>query len=163
MHAAAHALLTPAGFADLIRALPETDQDDVLGILSSLARRSYDAERPEPSRAINRVLAYVINTAPHWNNYAFLCRQTGLFEDSLAAYQTALQLEPDSPQLLNDAGVILQYHLTSPENLERARDYYNRAIALAQEVLRAGDAEPEALARARQAMQDARLNLEKMK
>ena len=31
----------------------------------------------------------------HWNNYAFLCRETRRFEESLRAYETALELAPD--------------------------------------------------------------------
>jgi tetratricopeptide (TPR) repeat protein len=162
-HAAAHAKLKAAGFADLIRGLSESDREDVVDMLTLLAGQSYNAERLEHSRDINRVLAYLINSAKHWNNYAFLCRETGLFEDSLSAYQRALQREPDSPQLLNDTGVILQYHLTSPENLERAREYYRRAIAMAEGLLAEPETEPDVMNRARQALLDAKANLANMK
>lgn len=161
-HAATHARQSPAGFADLIRGLADSERENSLTVLSLLARQSYEAERLDNGRDINRVLAYVTNTVVHWNNYAFLCRETGRFEDSLAAYRRALQIEPDSPQLLNDAGVILQYHLTGPEMREQARAYYQRTIAVAEKLLQDPDADPDALELARQAMRDAVLNLEKL-
>lgn len=162
-HAAAYAESRPAGFADLIRGLSDPDREGALGMLDQLARQAYGAERLGNSREINRVLAYVIDTADCWNNYAFLCRETGRFEDSLEGYRRAMQREPDSPQLLNDAGVILQYFLTSPENLAQAREYYERAIALADELLGDHDLTAEARQRIRKAREDAVKNLAEMK
>jgi tetratricopeptide (TPR) repeat protein len=161
-HAAAHAVQSPAGFADLIRGLADSERENSLTVLSLLARQSYEAERLDNGRDINRVLAYVTNTVVHWNNYAFLCRETERFEDSLAAYRRALRIEPDSPQLLNDAGVILQYHLTGTETREQARAYYKRAIAVAEELLQDPDTAPESLELARQAMRDAEANLKQL-
>lgn len=161
-HAVAYARANPRGFADLLRALPRTQLDEALGILEFLAQRTHQAERLEACRDLNHVLAMVRETARHWNNYAFLCRETGHFEESLDAYQNALSLDPDDPQLLNDAAVILHYHLPTPENLERARGMYERAILRAREVLADPRAPAERKARARQAVRDARGNLAKL-
>lgn len=162
-HAVAYARKNPRGFADVLRALPDAQRDEALGILEFLAQRTHQAKRVGACRDLNHVLAMVRETARHWNNYAFLCRETGRFEESLDAYENALSLDPDDPQLLNDAAVILQYHLPSPENLERARRMYERAISRAREVLDDPESPAERKARARQAWQDAKGNLAKMR
>ncbi len=149
-------------FADLLRQLDSDARDTAVNILEFLAARCFKAGRMAQSRDLNHVLAWVRQTAVTWNNYAFLCRETAKYEDSLVGYEHALELEPEDPQLLNDAAVILQYHLASEENLARAKEMYERAIRNAEQVLREGG-EGDRVARARQAMQDARGNLGKMK
>ena len=109
------------------------------------------------------VLAKVLDTERHWNNYAFLCRETGAYEDSLNGYENALSIAPNSPQVLNDAAVILQYHLASPENLERAERYYRRAIEQAEIVLANENSKPGERERATQAKRDAKGNLKAMR
>ncbi|MEZ5965648.1 MAG: tetratricopeptide repeat protein [Planctomycetota bacterium] len=158
--AAAYAQQAPAAFADLLRSLP--DRAQTLEILGFLAANSFAQKRIGESCALNHVLALVENSAETWNNYAFLCRETGQFEESLAAYERALEMEPESPQLLNDTAVILHYHMTSPANRARAKDMYERAVQLAQKQL--ADAGLDATERARitQALADAQSNLKKM-
>lgn len=91
----------------------------------------------------------------HWNNLGLFLRDEGerleisahrrkeprpdeamladLYERSFVAYQRALALTPDDPQVLNDTALMLQYHL------ERDRDQveamYRRSIALSEERL----------------------------
>ncbi len=162
-HAWHYASQNAAGFADLIRSPVEAKRkDEVLGILEYFAQSSFKADRLPESRDLNHILAKVKATAPHWNNYAFLCRETGKFEDSLSAYQNALSLDPDSPQLLNDTAVILQYHLPTRENLTMAATYYRRVLVEATRVLNDPKASDEKKTRTRQARQDATGNLKKM-
>jgi tetratricopeptide (TPR) repeat protein len=159
-HGARFAERDARAFADLVRA-QERPQDSIT-VLQVLADRAFDGKRLARSRDLNRVLAMVTDTADHWNNYAFLCRETGAFEASWQAYEHALSLQPDSPRLLNDAAVILQYHLPTPENLARARAMYQRAIKLANAIVTDRSATPEERKAARQAKDDARANLVKL-
>ena len=157
MQAARYAESAPRDFADHIRNY--TNRDETVAILQFLAARTFKGERLPRSRDINHVLAMVLDTASHWNNYAFLCRETKQYEASLGGYTNALTLTPDSPQLLNDTAVILQYHLATKENLDRAHEYYTRAITEAEKVVDDDSADADTKARARQAMADARRNL----
>jgi tetratricopeptide (TPR) repeat protein len=158
--AAQYAQLSAAGFADLLRSLP--DRAQTLPILTFLAARAFQAGRLPQSCALNHVVALVENSAQAWNNYAFLCREAGNHHDSLLAYERALELEPDSPQLLNDTAVILHYHLVNPENTARAKSMYERAVALAEAQLGKDGLDPAVKARTEQALKDARANLAKM-
>jgi len=158
--AAAYARQNTAAFADLLRGL--SDRAQTLPILGALAARAYEARHLDDSCSINHVLALVENSTAAWNNFAFLCREVGRFADSLAGYEHALELEPESPQLLNDAAVILHYHLASPDNLARAREMYQRAIALATAKLDTRGLADDERKRVEQARQDARSNLAKL-
>lgn len=157
--AAAFAQQLPVGFADTLR--ESADRAQVLPIMTFLAARAFKAKRLGESCALNHVLALVQDTAEAWNNYAFACREIGRFEASLAAYENALAKEPDSPQLLNDTAVILQYHLVSPENRSRAKGMYERAVQLAQQQIQSGTLKGAELDLVKQALQDARGNLSK--
>src|SRR6185436_5294068 len=99
------------------------------------------------------------DSADAWNNHAFLCRETGRFPEAWSSYQNALEKEPDSPQLLNDAAVILQYHMTSPENVQKARGMYERAVKLADKMLADASITGAARDRIAQARTDATANL----
>ncbi len=158
--AARYAKEAPKHFADHVRYY--TNQDETVGIIEYFSRRAYEAGRMDRARDLNHVLAKLLDTARHWNNYAFLCRETRRFEESLRAYETAIELAPDSPQLLNDAAVILQYHLPSDANRSRAREMYERAVQLAKKTLEDEDSTDADKAGARQALQDAMANLRKL-
>ena len=144
----------PRRFADMVR-----DDEDAIAILVGIAAEEYAAGRIVQSRDVNLVIAYARSTADAWNNYAFLCRETRAYQDSLTGYERALGIEPDSPQLLNDCAVILQYNLRSPENRERAKGMYERAIELAQTQLAAGGLSADQKERVTTALRDARNNL----
>ncbi|HLQ39133.1 MAG TPA: tetratricopeptide repeat protein [Planctomycetota bacterium] len=161
-HAAAYARAGAPAFADVVRALPNDLRAQVGTILKFLGDRAFQQQRLEHSRDLNHVVACLKDTADAWNNYAFLCRETGNFADSYAAYQQALEKEPESPQLLNDAAVILQYHLPSAENLAKARGMYERALALAAKVLADTGAGKDERQRAESAQHDAEQNLAKL-
>ncbi|MEM7201595.1 MAG: tetratricopeptide repeat protein [Planctomycetota bacterium] len=158
--AALYAAEGPRHFADHLR--DHTDPDESVPILEYLAHRSYRARRLGRARDLNHVVAMVLDTADHWNNYAFLCRETGRYAASLDAYRNALSLEPTSPQLLNDAAVILHYHLAEPHHLAEAKQLYQRASEEAKKVLANASATSTEKSRARQAMADARANLRKL-
>ena len=111
------------------------------------------------SRDLNHVTACLKDSADAWNNHAFLCRETGQFEAAYASYQHAIEKEPNSPQLWNDAAVVLQYHLPSTEHLHRAREMYQRAIELAANVLADTGASPAAKKLATEARSNAKQNL----
>ncbi|MFO1053034.1 MAG: hypothetical protein U1F36_12540 [Planctomycetota bacterium] len=152
--ATAFAKSNPRRFADMVRG-----DEDTVSMLVGIAAKQYESDRIVESRDLNLVIAYARNTADAWNNYAFLCRETKAFQDSLTGYERALQIEPDSPQLLNDCAVILHYHLASADNLERARGMYQKAIELAQSQLDAGGLDADHKNRVQTALRDARNNL----
>lgn len=135
-HAATYAKLGAAAFADVVRSLPGETRGEVGAIVQFLADRAYKVARIDNSRDLNHVIACLKDSADAWNNHAFLCRETGQFEAALSSYHHAQEKEPDSPQLLNDTAVILQYHVPNPENLEKARVMYERAVQLADRLLK---------------------------
>ena len=163
VHAARYAGDAASAFADLIKGLAKNDRDEAQRILEFLALRAYKANHLPASRDLNHVIAFLEEKVEPWNNYAFLCRETGQYEQSLAAYEHALELEPESPQVLNDAAVILQYHLATPENLAKARQYYDRALVAADKMLADPKTSEEQRKLAAQARQDARGNLAKLR
>lgn len=144
----------PRRFADMIRG-----DDDTIAVVVGLAAKEYQAGHIVGSRDLNQVIAYARSTADDWNNYAFLCRETRAYRESLVGYERALELEPDSPQLLNDCGVILQYHLADDANLARAKGMYERAIELATAQLAAGGLAANRRELVSTALRDARNNL----
>ena len=124
-----------------------------------LGDRAYQQQRIENSRDLNHVTACLKDSADAWNNHAFLCRETGTYQRAFTSYQYAIQREPDSPQLWNDAGVVLHYHLASPENLDRARAMYEQALTLAAALQADPAATEQQRAMAAKAAENARLNI----
>ncbi len=157
--AATYAGLDAVAFADVVRGMPGDRRGEVGAIVQFLADRAYRKGDITASRDLNHVIACLADSADAWNNHAFLCRETGQFEAALASYQHALEKEPDSPQLLNDTGVVLQYHLPTPANLQKARSLYERAVQLADKVLADAQVNDTLQKRAKQAKADAQLNL----
>ena len=136
------------------------EQERQTEIFRFLAKRAKDKGDLAGSRDINRCIAPIADDADTWNNHAFLCRETGEYEESWRSYNRALEKSPEDPQLLNDAAVILQYHLH--RDLDRARKMYEKAIANAEKILEERKLSPSLLARAAQSMKDARGNLAEM-
>lgn len=158
-HAAAYAATGAAAFADVVRGLQGEARGQVAAIVKFLADRAYQKGRIDHSRDLNHVLAYLLDSADAWNNRALLCRETGRHQDALLAYRRALEKEPDSPQLLNDCAVILQYHMPTPERLVEARSMYERAIALADKELGKTSLPADLRERIATARDDAKKNL----
>jgi tetratricopeptide (TPR) repeat protein len=158
-HAAHYAGLGAAEFADVLRTLDVEARSQMRAILQFLGDRAFQQGRRAASRDINHTIACLADSADAWNNHAFLCRETGRFEAAFASYQHAIEKEPTSAQLWNDAAVVLQYHLRSAENLARAKTMYERAITLAEQVLADGKATSSQRQAAEKAAGDARNNL----
>lgn len=156
---AAYARVGAPAFADVVRVLPSDRRGEVAAIVQFLADRAYQRGDIAGSRDLNHVIACLADSADAWNNHAFLCRETGQFEAALASYRSALEKEPESPQLLNDTGVVLQYHLANAANLQQARELYQRAIQAADRALADDTLAPLLRERAAQARDDARKNL----
>lgn len=70
--------------------------------------------------------------AENWNNWAFFAREATKYEESFQAYRRALALEPENPVYLNDAALILLYHLG--RDMDRAEQWLRKAIVRAEEV-----------------------------
>ena len=162
-HAAKLAAIGAPAFADMVRVLPGDKRGEMGAIVGFLADRAYAGKRIENSRDLNHVVACLKDSADAWNNHAFLCRETGRFPDAWRSYEHALEKEPDSPQLLNDAAVILQYHMPSPENLKKARGMYERAVQLAGKLLADASITGAVRERIAQAKADATSNLAELK
>jgi tetratricopeptide (TPR) repeat protein len=160
--AAAYAAVSATGFADVLRALSPEQRSEVAGVVRYLGDRAFQHGRCARSRDLNHVTACLQDSADAWNNYAFLCRETGQYDEAFAAYQHAIEKEPASPQLWNDAAVVLQYHQPTAENLQKARDMYEHALSLGRRTL--GDSSASALERERaeKAIADAEANLKEL-
>jgi tetratricopeptide (TPR) repeat protein len=77
-----------------------------------------------------------------WNNLGFACRDHGsnvaasgdpetamaLWKESYAAYEKAVEFNPEDPRIVNDCGLMLVYHLKN--DYERARELFAKAIEL---------------------------------
>ena len=110
----------PIVFADVIRKIkPKASRDSTVQQLGRFAEEAYKSGAAgwSAARDISHVLAAVLDAAKEWNNYAFLCRQTKMYKESLAAYENAVQVDQEDGQLLNDAAVILDYHLGTPAQI----------------------------------------------
>jgi tetratricopeptide (TPR) repeat protein len=84
-------------------------------------------------------------------------RLAGLYERSFAAYERALELTPDDPQVLNDTALMLQYHLG--RDLARAEAMYRHSLALSELRLAEPDLSADDRARFEQTKSDASGNL----
>lgn len=157
--ASALARASARAFADILRELAPAERADVAAIVRYLGDRAWKEGRRDESRDLNHVIACLQDSADAWNNYAFLCRETKRFDDAFLGYQHAIEREPESAQLWNDAAVVLHYHLGGQENRQRAKAMYERAIELA--TAQQSDAAATQLVRDRatRAMADAKANL----
>lgn len=158
-HAARYATISARAFADVLRGLDGDRRGAIAAVLKFLGDRAYQQQRLPASRDLNHVIACLKDDADAWNNHAFLCRETGDFEGAFSSYQHAIEKEPDTAQLWNDAAVVLQYHLKGPENLAKARTMYERALVLADKALADGNLPAAARERAQKAKADAQANL----
>lgn len=161
--AAQFAKVGAAAFADVIRGLGSEMRGQVGAIVQFLADRAYEKGRIDNSRDLNHVIACLKDSADAWNNHAFLCRETKRYDDALSSYLHAQEKEPDSPQLLNDTAVILQYHLPSADHLRKAKDLYERAIQIADKLLTDTQTAPAIRERTAKARADAMANLAAMR
>jgi tetratricopeptide (TPR) repeat protein len=68
--------------------------------------------------------------AASWNNYGFFAREAKRYEESNRAYRRAIALEPENARYLNDAAIILLYHLD--RDYPQARAWLEKARELAE-------------------------------
>lgn len=105
-----------------------------IATLKWVAGQSVNTGRFEPAIQISK---WITETTPNdveaWNNLAFLYRDSGQAENSLAAYAKSAELAPEDPQVLNDWAVIYHYYLQTED--EKAKGLYRKAIQLAEEIL----------------------------
>lgn len=115
----------------------------------------------------------------HWNNLGLFLRDEGeraeyaafkkeapepdaawladLYQRSYHAYQQALELTPDDPQVINDTALMLHYHLDG--DLAEVEATYRRALARLEELLAGSDLSEEDRARFEQTKSDIGVNL----
>jgi tetratricopeptide (TPR) repeat protein len=169
------------GTVEALRTAWETDPASVVAEMqtdleANLARVSYvvawcvSEQRAADAALLARIDA---ESAPEvaalWSDLGLLLRDQGealgsasdaqalaLYEEALGAYQRALELAPDDPQILNDTAVILHYYLE--RDLEQALAMYARAKELAQARLDGGELDEELLAVIETALRDATNN-----
>ena len=133
------------------------------GLLAECQRMNFLASFTDYDHAI-LILEWATSNAPNyldvWNNLAFLYRETGESEKSLAAYQQALSIQPDDPQIMNDLAVIYHYYLETEDEI--ALELYRNAIVRAEEILSAENSAGDDLSLVKVALRDARNNLSKL-
>lgn len=113
----------------------------------------------------------------YWNNLGLFLRDEGearerrnkettpeehkqivdLYERSFVAYKKSLELAPDDPNYLNDAALMLHFHLD--RDLDQARAWYVKAIEMAQVELAKTDLSKEDRPLREIALRDAKNNL----
>jgi len=147
-------------FCDMLGSLG-AEGETAAAMMHALASAAVAEGRTADARDLSLLLATLRGRAMDWNNYAFLCRETGRYEDAWQSYLRALSKAPDNPRILNDAALILQYHLH--RNLKLARKLYLKAIASARKILADKNAKPADKSEAASALRDARSNLARLK
>ncbi|MDP6990763.1 MAG: hypothetical protein QF903_14925 [Planctomycetota bacterium] len=115
-----------------------------------LARCSGMTAGPEPLDDAQR-------TALRAEAEAQLARAHEHMETSYRTYVVAARLAPGDARVINDTGLILAYYLQ--RDTDRAREYFERAIAVGQERLASGIDEGRALANLTEAVGDAHQNI----
>ena len=157
--AATYARAGAPAFADVLRAIPATDRVQIAEMVLFLGNHAFHEKRIENSRDLNHVIACLRDSADAWNNHAFLCRETKHFESAYSSYLHAIEKEPTSAQLWNDAAVVLQYHLPTPKNLAKARTMYQQSLQLATKVIADKSSSEQELAFAKEAQTNALANI----
>lgn len=115
----------------------------------------------------------------HWNNLGLFVRDhgdalrwskapeatkevlDGLWAKALAAYEHALELEPENPNYLNDTAVMFHYYLQ--RDYDKALSMYERAAVLADQLLARKDLPTEVREVVKIAQRDSKNNTTKLK
>ena len=139
----------------------DSERENVCLALAYLSNHSFQSGRIKMARDLLAPVLKVKNdNVDHYNNYAFLCRETGQFKESYAAYLDAIRLDPHNPRTLNDTALILHYHLHT--DLDYAKELYTRAVTAAKDIIENESSSPRAKEEARSALKDASDNLQKL-
>lgn len=135
---------------------------EAVAMIHGLADKSFRTGDIDAARQLFKITAEVlVDSSDDWNNYAFFARDTGKYEESYAAYERALELDPSNPALLNDTALILHYHLL--RDLDRAEELYALAIEEGTRLLADEDADQNSQNAAKIAVRDATNNLALLK
>ncbi len=158
-------------FKELFKEAPEdfqfylsadSERESVIATISFLSNHIYnDGDQKGARDLLEGLLLVKKDSAVHFNNYAFLCRETRKYEDAYAAYSKAVELDPQNPRYLNDTALILHYHLR--RDLDRAKVLYERAIKEARKIVNDAKAGTREKDDAREALRDATNNLDLLK
>lgn len=142
-----YAAVDRKGLIGSLQAESSLDAYMLEGLVGWCAQGGGQGSRPDNEGAafLTELLTEVQpQVARHWSNLGLFLRDQGTdrlrntpkeerisaqimkpFERSLAAYERALELEPDNPVFLNDTALILHYYLTRED--ERAAALYRQA------------------------------------
>jgi len=161
--AVTYAKIAPKEFSDIIRAVPDDEREPITQLIKYLAKQALDQRLAAGCRVLNHVLAGILDTANAWNNYGFMARESGKYDESEQAYRHALEIQPTSGQLMNDLGVILHFHKRDPKGWKEAEKLYVAALKAAQRVLDDGASSIQERQTARTTQQDATSNLKELR
>ncbi len=144
-----------AALGEALELLPENEP--TAAALALTGDIYYRAGDMEGIREFFGRVAARFDVAEWWNNHAFFCRETGLYEQSYASYRRCIALAPDNARWLNDTGLILLYHLD--RDLDEAQALFERSAELAGKALANPFASDEVRADHVSTLGDALLNL----
>lgn len=120
---------------------------------------------PEVSRYWNNLGLFVRDhgDALRWAKSPEATKETldGLWKRALAAYERALELEPENPNYLNDTAVMFHYYLE--RDYDKALSMYERAAVLADQMLARKDLPTDVREVVKIAQRDAKNNTMKLK
>lgn len=144
------------GLTDLIRA-----SDDPTGVASRLAGSIHPYYQRGDKATCRSILAAIVAAEPTdadvWDNYAVICQETSRYDDAVMAYEKELLLTPENPRVYNDLGAIYQHFLRRDN--DKAKELYEKCIALADEQLAMIDLPPAAKEHAAEAKRIAQDNM----
>lgn len=136
-------------------------EEDSTAVAVSLAGSIDPFYRRNDRGTCRRILAAIVAADPAdaqtWHNYAVICEETSRFEDAVKAYEKEIELDPQNPRAYNDLGSVLANNLR--RETDRARELFEKCIALAEEQVNQLDATEDQRANAREAINVARGNL----
>ncbi len=103
------------------------------GVLQTMVSRHFagrDLARAED--LTRKILRYQPKNGLEWSNLGLFLRDQRRYRESHQAYRKAVAHAPDHPQVLNDAGVVLHYHL---DRSTEAMELYLKAVDLDPETI----------------------------
>lgn len=141
---------------DMIRSAPDPTA------AARLLTGSIDSFYKRGDRAACRsILSAIVAAEPKdhwvWDTYAVICAETSRFDDAIAAYEQAIEIDPENPRTYSDLGAIYQINLQ--RDPDKSKELYEKCIAIADAQLAMIDVEPSVRQRASEAKGVAQGNL----
>jgi len=174
--------VAPEGLVESLKGQPALNQqflEYLVGWCADPGKHDGKAQNLDAAM-VSEVLTRVDPTVSRfWNNLGLFVRDHGdalrwskapeateetlnaLWKRSLAAYERALELEPDNPNYLNDTAVMFHYYFKS--DYEKALAMYEKAEKAADELLSKKDLAPDLRAVIQIAQRDSKNNIVKVK